>query len=374
MSKNSNTINYQLPEKTEESEALVVVSYDMRLVSSLRNIDLKLAGIPSSDMPESLRQLVQENVIPKDLMNPFKKLDKRIRDLYALRGAPSDYGVVISPARAGEVRDFLSDISLEFYSEKERLTETYEAVCKESIKKLRQRDELIRFPYLENLIDAVEKMQPDLEHLQERLQFNFRIVALAAVKDFPIELYQEMQEGIRAVKTGAYGALMQEVAAMANDILDKDQRNGKRTVARVRALITKLGELTFLNPHLGVLAKEMDKLIRHLPVDEKLNERQLADFEILLKACADQHELVKRIEKGLPLVNIVKPAAPVPVKPTQIVMPLAPSIAVTTPVMPVPKPVPNAVSIAVAPKSPVSPVNPSLTVLAMPAATRRSAW
>ncbi|WP_419600600.1 hypothetical protein [Thiolapillus sp.] len=89
-------------------EGVYAFNYKISLVSTMRlageNNIKAILGV--KQVPKSMRALLAQDVIPREIINPLEKYKKRARD-YMIRHATHDelLGWVIDPARRDEIME-----------------------------------------------------------------------------------------------------------------------------------------------------------------------------------------------------------------------------------------------------------------------------
>lgn len=276
-------------------EGVYVFNYRISLFSTMRlageeNIK-RILGV--KQIPKSMRALLAQNVIPREVINPLEKHKKRVRD-YLVRQATHDglLGWIIDPNRKDEIMSKIEEIQLDFFDAKNRLLAEYDTRREAHLDTLRESCADIKNIDCEAFIGAVREAQPTLDYLDEQIQFVLLKPRLITLDP----------EEIKTVSEGIYQQALREIGKRAVQAADF-----KEIPAKIRALDEiekKLSGLSYIDNRMQVIADGLLATGKILPgyVSGKADAPENISLSLALTGIfsiiADTKRITEAAEKG----------------------------------------------------------------------------
>ena len=276
-------------------EGVYVFNYKVSLISTMRlageeNIK-SILGV--QQIPKSMRALLAQNVIPREIINPLEKYKKRARD-YLIKHATHDelLGWIIDPNRCDEIISKMENFRLDFFDAKNRILVEYDAHREAHLDTLRESCKDIENIDCEAFIGAVRKAQPELDYLDQQIQFVMLKPRLITLDP----------EEIKQVSEGVYQQALKEIGKRAVQAADF-----KEVPAKIRALDEieqKLTGLSYIDNRMQVIADGLLATGKTLPgyVSGKKDAPENISLSLALTGIfsiiADTQRITEAAEKG----------------------------------------------------------------------------
>lgn len=309
----------QIVAKTEETK-VAVINLLISCISEDRQIDLSEIGITVGELPEATRKMMSEKIFPRDFLRSYHRIREQAE------GELDKDGSIKTPM--GGINSRNSAISkiaeLEILKgawNRQLATDAprYADMCREHLLAIGQAaikagaDPVLVGKLTEHLM----KRQPSWEQVAANLKFAYVVTIISLDEtDFDPELMGAQRDSVVALRDGVMGALVQNICRESFEILklvtkkDRTTQTGQiqinpRTIRRAQQMVSKLESLAFIHqlirPLHDAIKAEMDKL----PVSGSLTGSEFRNFEQCLTALRDQTLVWERLEKGLPLIEVI---------------------------------------------------------------------
>jgi hypothetical protein len=309
----------QIVAKTEETK-VAVINLLISCISEDRQIDLSEIGIVVGELPEATRKMMSEKIFPRDFLRSYHRireqaegeLDKDGSIKTPMGGINSRNSAISKIAELEILKDAWSR---QLAADAPR----YADMCREHLLAIGQAaikagaDPVLVGKLTEHLM----KRQPSWEQVAANLKFAYVVTIISLDEtDFDPELMGAQRDSVVALRDGVMGALVQNICRESFEILklvtkkDRTTQTGQiqinpRTIRRAQQMVSKLESLAFIHqlirPLHDAIKAEMDKL----PVSGSLTGSEFRNFEQCLTALRDQTLVWERLEKGLPLIEVI---------------------------------------------------------------------
>ncbi|APZ42520.1 DUF3150 domain-containing protein [Acidihalobacter ferrooxydans] len=205
-------------------------------------------------IPQAMKPLLRQSVLPQEAINPLAKQRGRARALLMQHATRSEFfGWVINPGMQSELLRELEAIKSAFYTEKQHLLDNYEHICEQHLAALRESCDEEHFSHTDAFIQVVSAAQPSKEYLDEQLTFEY-------LNPKTIELVPS-EEGI--VREGVLGSVLHEVAQRA---AQGDQaETPKAKLSALNEISRKVKGLAYIAPQLHQVSNEIETLLLAIP-------------------------------------------------------------------------------------------------------------
>ena len=253
-------------------------------------------------LPEKLKPILRQQVVPGELLAPLEKQRKRLRD-YLVRNATRHelLGWIVDPALQTEMVERVEAIGRDTLAEKITLLTEYLAGCEQYRDQVLE--ELGDFEQAGAFVQVLEKAQPTLDYVDRQVQFQF-------LKPRAVEL-DPAEESM--VREGLYGQTLHDMEQAAVSGMRLQSTRARRKA--VDELVRKLRGLRYFDPRYGRIADQMANAVSAVKVGR---EKDYTDAECLLvtgvfSTLQDGEALARRVEAGegiFPGQDLVEDLAP----------------------------------------------------------------
>lgn len=297
--------------KLEYDQPMVVVNFQARKITSSREIARDEIDIDLSALPDHVNAFLRQNFLPEGALSEFKKLEKRARQYLHGRSLNTEVGYLVSTKQAIDCVRKLDEIKSDYEDVKERFLANYEQLLADSEDKLRR--DLAGWASAGTIIDAVRRIAPTTQEIEERISFDMQAFRVEPISDFDADSEALLQAGLASLRGGLYGKLIAEVAKDAlvqrQRVEERRHETGERkarqrTVNAVRDLQAKIRKLAFIDSRAASLANVVEDAIDILPTDGPLVGPDYTNFIRIIEALSDQEGLVRHVERDKPLLAV----------------------------------------------------------------------
>ena len=240
-----------------------------------------------AELPENLRPILRQQVVPKELLAPLEKQRKRLRDYLISRATKHELlGWITPPEHQQEIISRVEGIRDEFVDSKATLLKDYEAGCAEYLEKIR--GDLCDFEQREAFVRVLAGAQPPLSYVERQVRFEF-------LKPRAVELDPEEEAMVRE---GLYGQTLHDLEQSAVSAMRLQSTRARRKA--VDELVRKLRGLKYFDPRYGHIADQLAEAVRQVKVGR---EKDYSPSESLLVTgvftiLQDGEALAQRVEHG----------------------------------------------------------------------------
>jgi hypothetical protein len=240
-----------------------------------------------AELPENLRPILRQQVVPKELLAPLEKQRKRLRDYLITCATKHELlGWVTPPEHQREIIARVKSIQEEFLDSKTTLLQGYEEECAKYLEKIRKA--LSDFEQRDAFVDVLAGAQPHLSYVERQVRFEF-------LKPRAVELDPEEEE---VVREGLYGQTLHDLEQSAEKGIAMKTTRARRKA--VDELVQKLRGLKYFDPRYGHIADQLAEAVRQVKVGR---EKDYSPSESLLVTgvftiLKDGEALAQRVEHG----------------------------------------------------------------------------
>lgn len=309
----------QIVAKTEETK-VAVINLLISCISEDRQIDLSEIGIVVGELPEATRKMMSEKIFPRDFLRSYHRIREQAEGELDKDGSiKTPMGGINSRNSAISKIAELEILKGAWNRQLAADAPRYADMCREHLLAIGQAaikagaDSVLVGKLTEHLM----KRQPSWEQVAANLKFAYVVTIISLDEtDFDPELMGAQRDSVVALRDGVMGALVQNICRESFEILklvtkkDRTTQTGQiqinpRTIRRAQQMVSKLESLAFIHqlirPLHDAIKAEMDKL----PVSGSLTGSEFRNFEQCLTALRDQTLVWERLEKGLPLIEVI---------------------------------------------------------------------
>ncbi|OBS08947.1 DUF3150 domain-containing protein [Acidihalobacter prosperus] len=251
-------------------------------------------------IPQAMKPLLRQSVLPQEAINPLAKQRGRARSLLMQHATRSEFfGWVINPGRQDELLRELETIKTEFYAEKQLLLDHYDQVCEQHLAALRESCDAEGFEHTDAFISVVSAAQPSKDYLDEQLRFEY-------LNPKTIELVPT-EEGI--VREGVLGSALHEVAQRAAQAMESQTPKAK--LSALDEIARKVEGLGYIAPPLRLIAQELKQILASVPRGIRNADysplHALALSQMLLRL-SEESDFARALKNGQKLFDVTLPA------------------------------------------------------------------
>ncbi|MBO9471109.1 hypothetical protein J7355_13490 [Endozoicomonas sp. G2_2] len=297
--------------KLEYDQPMVVVNFQARKITSSREIARDEIDIDLSALPDHVNAFLRQNYLPDGALSEFKKLEKRARQFLHGRSLNTEIGYLVSTTEAVACVRKLDEIKSDYDFVKKDFLGRYEQLLADSEDKLRR--DLAGWSSADKIIDAVRRIAPTAQQIEERISFDMQAFQVEPVSNFNADEQALLQAGLVSLRGGLFGKLISEVAKDAYVQLQRiderrhetgERKARQRTVTAIRDLQAKIRKLAFIDTRAASLANVVEDALDVLPTDGPLTGNDYTNFVRIVEALADQEGLVRHVEHDKPLLAV----------------------------------------------------------------------
>lgn len=254
-----------------------------------------------AELPEKLKPILRQQVVPKALLAPLEKQRKRLRD-YLVRNATRHelLGWVVDPEMQTEMVERVEAIGRETLVEKQTLLAEYLEGCEQYRAEVLA--ELGDFDQAEAFVQVLANAQPALDYVEKQVQFQF-------LKPRAVDL--DPQEAAM-VREGLYGQTLHDLEQSAMNATQMKTTRARRKAAD--ELVRKLKGLQYFDSRYGRIADQMADAVSTVKVgrDKDYTPAECVLVSGVFAILQDGEALAQRVEAGEAIFPVPVPV-PVPV-------------------------------------------------------------
>lgn len=218
--------------------------------------------IDGKDIPGDLKPLLQQQVLPTEVIRPLDKYRGQARSLMLRYATRSDFfGWIISPEYESDLLDGLRSIKEKYLKTKEEILARYNDIVLDHLEMIRKSCEKEKFPKTNELIDVIEKSVPSLRHLEEQIDFKYLE---------PKTVQIETEDELSTVENSILLSSLHEVRQRAKAAKESITPRGK--LSAIDEILVKSRGLGYLVPELKKLHYELKKVSDQIPRGVKSKE------------------------------------------------------------------------------------------------------
>ncbi|BCU08331.1 DUF3150 domain-containing protein [Allochromatium tepidum] len=276
---------------------LNVVSIDISSWSGGANLKKEDIGV---DIPDRAFSLGRKYLIAPERISPFSTIRRRARERCLKVGTRFVGGFAI-PAEPEVMEALTSDLEemrLEFESRKAQLLrEFFHAV-----------DEWVEEPEVAPYEELIRASLPSLRSIERRIQFRYSIFQIGAAESAPVE---PLEAEVSALRTNLFTEVAEDAGQLYKSFVERNLREGlekldwnfgsRKTLHALTNLRNKLKGLEFLDPRIPPVVDEIDRTVKSLPEQGKLEGAAMRNLCSLLIILSDDQRM---LQLGEGLLNV----------------------------------------------------------------------
>jgi len=291
---------------------VLVADYQCSMISTDRLLRMEDFGIEVENLPKSSRKLLKQHVLPADFTKPYINLLNRAKAEFQRWGSKTVMGHVFSHDRGPYLIEKLDEIKADWKKQVQKDELRFSEMAEKHIRSIEADPDVQCFEHKDSLIKAVRKAQPNWETVSATLFFDYTVMVVGQAGDFDPAIYQKIKDSVVAIKEGAVGSLIREVCATARSALETalkaETRVHSRTVESVWGIVEKLDDLAFLDKRVRVVEQQLRAVMSRLTRSQALYDHEYDTFINIMMALSNQHIVVRKLELGEPLIQVVETA------------------------------------------------------------------
>lgn len=279
-----------------------VVSIDISSWSGGANLKKEDIGV---DIPDRAFSLGRKYLIAPERISPFSSIRRRARERCLKVGTRfiGGFALPVDPKVMDALTADLEEMRLEFESKKAELLRDFSRVV----------DEWISEPEVAPYEELIRASLPSLKSIERRIQYRYSIFQVGAAEAAPLA---PLQAEVAELRTNLFTEVAEDAGQLYKSFLDRNQREGlekldwsfgsRKTLNALGNLRNKLKGLEFLDPRVPPVVDEIDRTVRSLPEQSKLEGAAMRDLCSLLIILSDDQRMLQLGEGLLNVSTVVQ--------------------------------------------------------------------
>ena len=271
-----------------------------RQIASLESL-----GVDLTDLPQGLRTLWKQGVVPTQHLRPTYQFRKELETHLYKHAVKSELGWVCRQEDAKGLLHWLKAKKKEHDHYVDNLTLKWDEVRREAQEDLRQ--QFGGHPAFPKLLTAMQRAQPAVLEIKSKLSLNYSITGFyqAETTGDP-ELDVELKNSAQAGEEGLVKQLFRDTVKTADELFTLFTSGGKdRTINRRSLwkaedyLVKKINSLSFLDKRLIALAGGVEKVLSPLvamPAGKTITAADCGELVALLAVLSSEARLKARLD------------------------------------------------------------------------------
>ena len=281
---------------------LNVVSIDISSWSGGANLKKEDIGV---DIPDRAFSLGRKYLIAPERISPFPTIRRRARERCLKVGTRFVGGFAI-PATQSVMDALTADLEemrLEFENKKAQLLRDFSRVV----------DEWISEPEVAPYEELIRASLPSLKSIERRIQFRYSTFQVGAAQFTSIA---PLQSEVSELATNLFTEVAEDAGQLYRSFLDRNLREGlekldwnfgsRKTVHALTNLRNKLKGLEFLDSRIPPVVDEIDRTVKSLPEQGKLEGAAMRNLCSLLIILSDDQRMLQLGEGLLNVSTVVQ--------------------------------------------------------------------
>lgn len=266
---------------------------------------LKALGVDLKDLPQGLRTLWKQGVIPSEHLRPTGRIRKQVEEYLFKHSVKGGLGWVVPAENVKQVIAWLKTKQAEHQLYVDKLCMKWGDIRLEAQQDLRQK--FGDHPLFPELLAAMQRAQPQEAEVRHKLTMSYSISEFYQGEKTGDEMLdEEIEKSSKADRKGLVHQLFRDTAKKADELFslltsgEKDRTINRRSLRKVEDyLVKKIKSLSFLDKRLIALAGGVEQVLSPLmamPEGKTITAAECGDLIALMAVLSSEERLKNRLD------------------------------------------------------------------------------